>query len=170
MEINQLDTTMLVAIVSATSAIVGVVISQIFVLFKEYLNKKHLKQILLREKYEELSMCVQNAIVNSNQAEDSRSISELTKFALNEPLRKSVSLSLIYFPEFKEAIIDLNNTYIDHYNVLVENYKRGINETVGTQAAAHNYQDYIDTTKQFQMARQQVDNLIEKYARKYAKA
>ncbi|TON78965.1 hypothetical protein, partial [Vibrio parahaemolyticus] len=62
-----MDNTILVAVVSAVSAVVGVIISQISVLLKEHLNKKHLKRILLREKYEELADCIQSAMVTSTQ-------------------------------------------------------------------------------------------------------
>ncbi|HFQ5066144.1 TPA: hypothetical protein ACGUVR_004757, partial [Vibrio vulnificus] len=99
-----MDKTILVAVVSAISAVIGVFISQVSVLLKEHLNKKHLKQILLREKYEELADCIQAAMVASNQVADNSSISELMKFGINEPLRKAMSLSLIYFPEFKDAV------------------------------------------------------------------
>ncbi|HHY0435698.1 TPA: hypothetical protein ACVU31_002487 [Vibrio parahaemolyticus] len=165
-----MDNTILVAVVSAVSAIVGVIISQISVLLKEHLNKKHLKRILLREKYEELADCIQSAVVTSNKAADCRSISELMSFGINEPLRKAMSLSLIYFPEFKDAVGHFQNMYISYYNVLTKNYRRQIDETVGTQAAEHNIEAYTKTANDFLFARHEIDLLLEQFAPKYARA
>ncbi|EGQ8527949.1 TPA: hypothetical protein NKA88_004593 [Vibrio parahaemolyticus] len=165
-----MDKTILVAVVSAISAVVGVLISQVSVLLKEHLSKKHLKQILLREKYEELADCIQAAMVASNQAAESTSISELMKFCINEPLRKAMSLSLIYFPEFKDAVGAFQNAYISHYDVMAKSYHREVNETVGTQAVFHNRKAYIETAERLVQTRHEIDLLVEKYAYKYAKA
>ncbi|ENM0969196.1 hypothetical protein AB6R08_004477 [Vibrio parahaemolyticus] len=162
--------TILVAVVSAVSAVVGVIISQISVLLKEHLNKKHLKRILLREKYEELADCIQSAMVTSTQVADCRNISELMSFGINEPLRKAMSLSLIYFPEFKGAVGHFQNMYIAYYNVLTKSYSRQIDETVGTQAAAHNREAYMKTSNDFVLARHEIDVLLEQFAPKYTKA
>ncbi len=165
-----MDNTILVAVVSAVSAIVGVIISQISVLLKEHLNKKHLKRILLREKYEELADCVQSAMVTSTKASDCRSISELMSFGVNEPLRKATSLSLIYFPEFKDAVGHFQNMYICYYNVLTKSYRRQIDETLGTQAAAQHPEAYMKAANDFRLARHEIDLLLEQYAQKYTKA
>jgi hypothetical protein len=44
----------LIAIVAASSALCGVIISQTISLLQSFLNKKHEKQKLLRQKYEEM--------------------------------------------------------------------------------------------------------------------
>lgn len=165
-----MDKTILVAVVSAVSALIGVVISQVSVLLKEHLNKRHLKQILLREKYEILTDCVLEAITWSNKAAECRSIVDLNKFAVNEPLRKAIALSLIYFPEFKNAVGEFQNNYINFYNILVTSFRKDVNESAATQAVAHNRQEYLSSAKQFTLSRHEIDILIEKLASKYAKA
>ena len=51
----------LIAVISASSAIAGAVISQLVSIFRDILDKKHKRHILLREKYEELANLVTNS-------------------------------------------------------------------------------------------------------------
>lgn len=106
----------------------------------------------------------------SNQAMECRNISELMKFGINSHLRKAMLLSLIYFPEFKDSVGNLQNSYIEYYTVLVTSFNRHVNETVGTQAASHNRQAFIDTSDKLTSSRNEIDLLFEKFAQKYAKA
>ncbi|WP_170213754.1 hypothetical protein [Vibrio tasmaniensis] len=169
-ENNVMDKTVLISVVSASSALAGVLVSQFAVLLKEHLNKKHLKNVLLREKYEQLMDCIQESLVWSVEAGECKSMDEITKYGVNIPARKAFSLSLIYFPEFRDACADFQNYYVAHYEVLIKSYRNDVSYGFSTQAAAHNREAFERTGENIALARQALDELVVLYSHKYAQA
>ncbi|MUK26585.1 hypothetical protein [Aliivibrio fischeri] len=165
-----MDKTVLISIVSASSALAGVLVSQFAVLLKEHLNQKHHKNVLLREKYEQLMDCIQESLIWSVEAGECKNMDEIIKYSVNIPARKALSLSLIYFPEFQDACADFQNNYVAHYEVLIKSYRSDISYGFGTQAAAHNRKAFEKTSGNIALARQNLDDLIVLYSRKYARA
>lgn len=53
----------IVAIIAASSALAGVTISAVIALCLSYFDKRHKKQVLLREKYEEMMSCFSASLV-----------------------------------------------------------------------------------------------------------
>ena len=160
----------LIAIITAASALSGVVISQFNTLIVSFLKRKNRKNVLLREKYELLMEHVLEALKFSTDAQQCKSMEELTTMSVNVPARKALNLSLIYFPELQNSCIDFQNSYIKFYGVLATSFKSGIPHNVGTQACAHNKDAFEATAFEMTMCRQVLDESMIKYSKKYTKA
>lgn len=165
-----MDDKILIGIVTAVAALAGVVLTQGFSLIREIFDRRYKKFILLREKFELLTESTQEAISWSIEASDCCTIGDLNKLSVNVPARRALSLSLIYFPEFRDACIVFQNSYISYYHVMVNSFNQGVAHSAGTQAAAHNRTAYEKAAKKFTLARQAIDDLIVEHSSTYAKA
>jgi len=160
----------LIAIIAASSALGGVIISQVFSLLQSFYDKKYKKQILLRQKYEEMMFhfsasleWIQHLNGNTNQA---------SVFALAQcpDARKSLSLCLLYFPE----MVDSANNYVlaqqSYYTSVVTSFKEGISCTAGGQAIIHNKDNYEVAKNNLFRTKNIFENLMVSNATKYTKA
>lgn len=158
----------LIAIIAASSALGGVIISQIFSLLQSFYGKKYKKQILLRQKYEEMMFHFSVSlewIVRLNG-----STTQATVFALAQcpDARKALSLCLLYFPEMVEA----SNNYVlaqqSYYAFILKNFNEAIPVTAGGQAFAK--PEHKAPTDNLFAKKNHFENLIISNAKKYTKA
>jgi hypothetical protein len=160
----------LIAIIAASSALGGVIISQVFSLLQSFYNKKYKKQILLRQKYEEMMFHFSASlewIVSLNGSTTQASV-----FALAQcpDARKTLSLCLLYFPEMVEAANHYVLAQQSYYTVIVTSFKEDISFTAGGQAIVHNKSNYDIATKNLFNKKDAFENLIISNAKKYTKA
>lgn len=164
------ETTLLVATISATSAIAGALISQIVLIIRDSLDKKHQRNSLLREKYEELSghITESHAWVIENMS--AQSLSQLQAQSLPAHARKAATLSHIYFPQLRNACQDYLNSCISFGITLINNYQFAEGVDIGIQASTHNREEFEKALRKVQLCRQAVDDAIIEHAHKYTKA
>ena len=163
------DSKILIAVISAGSAIAGAGITQIVSIFLSHLERKHQKMILLREKYEELALLVHESNSWISAQMGANSLAEL-RSNFPEHARKATVLSHIYFPKLREACESYVNACSKFSAVLVDNHQFDPNHDCGTQAASANSKALEAAADQVRRSRQEIEDKIIKYASSYAKA
>ncbi|MFH0786816.1 MAG: hypothetical protein V2B13_04270, partial [Pseudomonadota bacterium] len=136
----------LIAIIAASSALCGVVISQVISLFQMFLSRRHEKQKLLRQKYEEMMFHFSASLEWIRYLNGSTTQSEVFALAQSTDARKALSLCLLYFP----SLVQPANNYIlaqqAYYTSVVTSFKMDIPVTAGGQALIHNKQQHEAVT------------------------
>lgn len=112
----------LIGIITASSALGGVVVSQAFSLLQTRFEHKHQKKILLRTKYEELVQHLNEAIEWGRETTFCKTQGELHARAVPLPARRVYSLALLYFPKLKESAAQLVHACVALHHVLSENF------------------------------------------------
>ncbi len=149
--------TTMVALITGVSAILGSLIPQVVVLIKEAKNKEHIRQVLIRNKYEELAALIQQSEQWSSSLALCKSMDELAHYNVYEPQRKALILALIYFPEFKAPLSSLALEYSNYFNQHVERFKKKGNSHSLDES------NIVSLTKR-------LGELLELHSEKYAKA
>lgn len=127
----------LIAIIAASSALSGVIISQVITLLASYMNRRHEKNVLLRNKYEELMFHFSDSFGWMVEINNSMTKEELFEKAQSMEARKALSLCLLYFPD----LVDDANKYVfsmvEYYKFVVDIFNADIPHNAGAQALAH---------------------------------
>lgn len=163
------ESKLLIAAISASSAIFGAVISQIVTVVRDWLDKKHQRNVLLRNKYEELAGLVTDSQEWVGGLLTCSSLKELR----NKPpinARKALILSYIYFQLLREGCEKYITECINFQNVLINNHEFKAGIDCGTQADHNNEPAVLKSSSKLREFRQDLDDLIIKYSSKYAKA
>lgn len=160
----------LIPIIVASSALGGVIISQAFSLFRSFLDKRHEKQKMLRQKYEEMMFHFSASlewIVHLNGSTNQESVFSLAQCS---SARKALSLCLLYF---REDLGAASNDYIlsqqSYYKVIVEVYDKKDKNSAGGQAESKN-PNYNEALKNLFEKKDSFENLIISNSSKYTKA
>jgi hypothetical protein len=164
-----MDTTIIIGIVSATSALAGVALAQLSAIVQDHLKRKHEKRKLLREKYEELANYVTESHLWSTELLQATSLPQVSS---STPIqaRKAATLANIYFPLLREPAWEYLNSCALLHVVIIENFKFVPGVTAGAQAAHHDRQAFDQAGDRMHRARQQLDDAITQYANKYTRA
>jgi len=163
------ETKVMIAVISAGSAIAGAIFSQVVSIVRDVLDKKHKRHILLREKYEELAHLITNSEEWFNNIMSAKSLLELRVIMPIES-RTAMVLSHIYFPLLQESCQNYANACANFKLMLIDNheFKEGVD--VGTQAAHKNPAAFEKHAEHLHKCRDIIDKEIIKYAHMYTKA
>jgi len=164
-----IDSKILIAAISAGSAIAGAAITQIVSIFLSHLDRKHKKKNLLREKYEELALLVHESNSWINEQMGARSLDDL-KSEFPENARKATVLAHIYFPKLRQTCEKYVNACAQFQIVLVNNHQFHPDYDCGTQATNANLEALAAAVEYVRSCRQEIEDKIIKYSRSYAKA
>lgn len=110
----------LIAIVAASSALCWVIISQTISLLQSFLNKKHEKQKLLRQKYEEMMFHFSSSLQWIQQVNMCRTQQEIFALAQCPDTRKALSLCLLYFPDLAGPANDYLLAQLSYYEFVIK--------------------------------------------------
>ena len=165
-----MDRDILIGIISAASALGGVVVSQFFSLLQAHFEHKQQKKILLRTKYEELVQHLNGAIEWGRETTFCKTQAELHAHAVPVPARQVYSLALLYFPKLKVPAAQLVHTSVMLHHVLSEHFTETERGTAGGQAARKALAQVTEASNALQAARQALDDAIEKNAEAYIAA
>jgi hypothetical protein len=160
----------LTAIIAATAALSGVIISQIISLFQTFLTRRHEKQKLLRQKYEEMMFCFSASLEWIQHLNNSTTKASVFSLAQSPDARKALSLCLLYFPRLVESANNYVLAQQAYYNVIVTSFKEGIPYIAGGQALVHNKQQCEVATNNLFQKKNEFENLIVSSASEYTKA
>ena len=160
----------LIAIIAASSALGGVIISQAFSLFRSFLDKRREKQKLLRQKYEEMMFHFSASLEWLQHIDGSTTKAEVFALSQSADARKALSICLLYFPD----LVDTANNYIlaqqAYYESIVTHFKQELGVTAGGQARVHNKEKHKSAIKNLFSKKNVFENLIVSTAKKYTKA
>lgn len=165
-----MDKEFLIAVVAASSALGGVVISQGFSLLHSYFDREHQRKVLLRTKYEELANHLNDSIVWANELQRVTTFEELHARAQPIAARRAYTLALLYFPLLKTHAERYVAASIAFQNAIVEHFRPLDNVTAGAQAAKHNIQTFNAAGERFRSAREAFDHQIQECAHAYIAA
>lgn len=84
-----------IAIIAASSALAGVIISQCVSLLISSLDKKHKKDILLRQKFEEMMFLFQDSLIYYGEVGGCRSLEDLLKQTHSVQAQKALGISML---------------------------------------------------------------------------
>lgn len=160
----------LIGVISAASALGGVVVSQAFSLLQSFFERRHQRRVMLRSKYEELSRTLNEAIEWISVSSSAKSFPELHGRSVPIPARWVYSLCLLYFPELKEEAAQLVSASVDFQHVLIDHYTETESGTAGGQAARKALKQLQAAQRSIVAARSALDDAIQKYAGTYAAA
>ena len=163
-----MDTTVLVAIVSASSVLLGAAISQGSAMLQSWLDRRNKREILLRTKYEEMgfhfleSMRLTGALLTCATHEETLEVTH------QESTNKARMLAMVYFPELREPL----ELYSASYSALCLNaislYNPDAKPVLGSQVYAK--PEYVAARETHVDARNYLQKQIENFAPKYAKS
>ncbi len=162
------ETNIMIAAISAGSAIAGVGFSQVVSIMRDHLDKKHGRNVLLREKYEELAMLV----INSQEWITTQfNASSLALMQSSQPVmaRRAMVLSHIYFPELQDSCENYVNACLAFQMTLIKNHEFRPDYDAGTQAMHRNPNAVNQSSLQLKNVRQKLDEEIISCASVYAK-
>lgn len=162
------EATLIIAIVSASSAIAGAVISQLVTILRDYLDKRHKRNIFLREKYEELAN-----LVTASQGWFTGQIGAINMLELRTPpveARKAAVISHIYFPALRDACESYLDACINFQVTLIDSHEFYEGMDAGTQATHKNRKAFEKAVGHLQSCRQHLDEQIMEHAHEYVRA
>ncbi len=163
------DSKILIAAISAGSAILGAVVTQIVSIFLAHLERRHRKKVLLREKYEELAHLVQESNYWLSEQMKASSLSNLGS-CYPEKARRAMVLAHIYFPKLRKVCEKYVDACVDLTKVLVDNYQFLPDCDAGTQVASSNMEALKIATDNVHVSRQNLEEQLVKFADTYAAA
>lgn len=99
----------LYAVIGACAALFGVIVSQGFALLNSRLDEKHVRQVFLRQKYEELVHSVDQASASLLPRILNHEAIEPVLVETAGKARSAYTLSLIYFPLLTPEVKDFMN-------------------------------------------------------------
>lgn len=162
------DAKLLIALISAGSAIAGAVIAQFVSIFRDILDKRHKRDVLLREKYEELASMATSSQEWFGRQLNAMSLSELKTSPIDA--RKAMVLSHIYFPLLRDACQVYVNACARFQTMLVDNHEFVEGVDAGTQAAHKNRVEFERVAEHLHLCRQRLEEEIIRHAHRYTKA
>jgi hypothetical protein len=158
-----------IAVIAAVSALSGTFISQIATMLRERSDRSHKRNVLLREKYEEMVFLITSGQEWMGHVVNAKDLSELmTLPPVNA--RKALVLANIYFPKLRDPMQQFLNASVDFQKILIDNHEFLASKSVGVQAAHKNRGAYETAAEKCYQAIRVIDDSIVKYSGKYARA
>jgi hypothetical protein len=123
-----------IAIIAASSAILGSVISQVTAFAISFFDKKHKKDVHLRQKYEEMMFFFSASLAWIPQVNSCTTPSQIASCAQSPDSRKALSLCLLYFPDLSESATGYVQAQEAYYISVADNYNKAVPASAGEQA------------------------------------
>jgi hypothetical protein len=161
-----LDHSLAIPIIAASSALAGVLVSQVSAIMLAGRAREHQRKILLREKYEELAILLVDSLESYLSLLSSSTSQELLLHTRHAHAQKTDVLARLYFPELKQLTSNYLFSLVSFQNSLAKNYNPELEESAGVQGANS---VAVNTAQQkLELAKNLLEAVIEKHATKYA--
>lgn len=159
-----------IAIIAASSAILGAIISQATTLLISCIERKRQKNILLRQKYEEMMFHFSASLEWIRYLNGCTTQSEVFALAQSTDARKALSLCLLYFPILARPANDYILAQQVYYASIITSFKEDGSFTAGGQAILKNKVSHETAQKALFEKKENFENLIISNANEYTKA
>ncbi|MEW6739793.1 MAG: hypothetical protein ACOYU2_04295 [Nitrospirota bacterium] len=160
----------IIAIIAASSALCGVIISQAISILLSRLDQRHKKHILLRQKYEEMMFYFQDSLTYYNQVATCRIRDQLLQLNHSIPAQRAMGLALLYFPNFVSILDTYIRNQISYYNLVVSSYNPKIPANAGAQARVHNKSQLEAAENNLFQSKDKIIDELKANVKKYIKA
>lgn len=159
-----------IAIISASAALLGVIVSQAISILLSFLDKNHKKQILLRQKYEEMMFHFQDSLSQRTTLESATTLDQVIAAAHSVPLMRAHGLCLLYFPNLVQFVDIYTRTYISYYDLVVTVYNQNTPGKAGDQVRVRARKEYEELNQHLFQSKNEAMDAIIKNVKKYIKA
>jgi hypothetical protein len=163
------ETSLLTTLTPAIFALVGVLIGSGIHFVGLLFDRKWKREQKLADRYEQLADRLSSTLLWFQKAGESRSFEELSSLSISLDARKLVSLTLLYFEEIEDTAINYSNCLVSYHHLLVDSYDRASLKTAAAQAIEKNEKAYFECADKLFELRNDMDDLIKKHSKKYAK-
>lgn len=160
--------TVLGAALAAAAALSGVFVSQLVAIFAAWIQHRRQHRVLLRDKYECVSILLAQSVQWFQTIQAARSLEELQIHAYPTHAREMYGICLVYFPELREAGASYLNSLVLFQHTLVDSFDSSIKASAGAQAHQHTPDEYLEASRVALQARQSMEDGIELHAVRYA--
>jgi hypothetical protein len=124
-------------------ALAGTVVSQVFGLLSGWLDRRHRRRAIHRERFEELADCLFKTKQWRTRLDACRSLQDIQACQPPPEVDRMVCLTIVYFPQFHFDVISYTNGLHDHYRLMIKCFDPNLSESASTQT-----QKAEDTEKQ----------------------
>jgi hypothetical protein len=121
------------AIIAGVAALAGVIISQAISITLSFLDKRHQKHILLRQKYEQLMFLFQDSLMYIPAVQNCRTVAEIQQNAYSIPAGRALGLSHLYFPSLVDPLTGYQQSLISFYGSVASVFDPNIPASAGAQ-------------------------------------
>ena len=165
-----MDTQIKTALIVAGSTTFGVLISQAISILLSFLDKRHKKHILLRQKYEEMMFHFQDSLEYYNQVGACRTLDQLEKKTHRISANRAMGLALLYFQNLAPLFDIYLRNQIAYYHLILESFNPNIPATAGAQARVHNKTALKKIEQNLFQSKDNLIDAIKMNTKKYTKA
>ena len=158
----------IIAIITASSVLSGVVISQAITLLLSFFDKRYKKHQLLRQKYEEMMFEFQNSLKYIQEVQNCTSRHQLFQLSSSPQTGKACSLALLYFPSLVEPLSKYAVAQVSFYTSTITKFNENIPANAGGQALAQ--PDHKQIINNLFKAKNVVMDALITNSKKYTKA
>ncbi len=113
----------------------GVIISQSITLLLSFLDKRHKKQILLRQKYEEMVFHFNESLLYPTEVDSCKTIDQIVSKIHNIPAMKAISLARLYIPDLEMPLENYIRKNMALFSETIDCFDPKIPADAGAQAA-----------------------------------
>jgi hypothetical protein len=159
-----------IAIISASSAITGAIISQTTAFLIAHLERKRQRNILLRQKYEEMMNHIQDSLLFYNDVGACKTLDQLLACTHSQAGNRAMGLALLYFPSFVAILEAYLMSLVQYYNVVVSSFNPNIPATAGAQALVHDHDNVSEIQRNLFELKNKLINELQTNVRKYVKS
>ena len=157
-----------IAIAAASIALSGVVISQAISILLSFFDRRHEKNILLRQKYEEMMFEFSDSVMFVQDVHNCKTRDQLLHLSVPPQTRKAYGLALLYFPNLVEPLNRYTLAQVSFYNSLLNLFDQNIPANAGGQASVNDAHKPIEDN--LYKEKDHVMDALILNAKKYAKA
>ncbi len=162
-----MDDKILTPIISAVSVLCGVIVSQLSTMTIAWIDRRHKRKVLLREKYETLSLNFLDSLeLPQKLMGHGKHTEEVLSLTHQKHANHVRMLALLYFPELLPSVENYIQTYSDLCVVCFGLSDPSNHLSIGEQVLYS--PEYIAASEPHHLAKEKLCNTIEKYASKYA--
>lgn len=164
------QTQILIALIAAGSAIFGALVTQLVTILQTHFDRRHKKNIFVRERYEQLANHVTNSMSWPVRAQNVKTLDELNSLTVPTDARQALTISSLYFSQLRQPCIDYLNSMVVFQQLLFDGFKYIPNVSAGAQAVMAHRAEFERAMGDIQLTRQILDNEIIRLATKFTKA
>jgi len=156
-----------IAIIAGGFALLGVVVSQVISIGLSVFDKRHKKNVLLRQKYEEMMFEFHASLRYVQEVQMCRTLDQLFEISSSPQAGKAYGLALLYFPELVDPLDRYSNSQIVFYDALVTVFNPKIPANAGAQGIVDG--EYIQSIKLLSKYKEEVIDALIKNAVRYTR-
>ncbi len=157
-----------IAVIAAGSALAGVLLSQFISIGLSVFDKRHQKNILLRQKYEEMMFLFQDSLSYVQAVYNCDSFSQLCQLSSAPGTNKALGLASLYFPSLVEPLSMYSDSQLSFYHSVISLYDESKPANAGAQVVANS--DHKKLLETLSNTQQLATDTIIQNAKKYTKA